>query len=71
MPWGVLPFFAIGFQGSDEAADYAGGMDEERTLAALSMEVRDGTSLGIEYANAEDYDGNDTDTFTGRLAIEF
>jgi len=63
--------FAIGFQGSDDAADYAGGMDKERTLAALSMEVMDGTSVTVEYANAEDYAGDETDTLTGQLSVEF
>jgi len=63
--------FAVGFQGSDEASAYAGGMDEERTLAAFSMEIMDGTNLAFEYANTEDYAGSDTNTLTGQLAVEF
>ena len=62
---------AIGYQGSDEASSYAGGVDEKRTLAALSMEIMDSTSIGLEYMNSEDYSGADTDTVTGQLAVEF
>ncbi|NNJ92895.1 MAG: carbohydrate porin [Gammaproteobacteria bacterium] len=62
---------AIGYQGSDEASSYAGGMDEKRTLAALSMEIMDNTNIGIEYMKSEDYTGADTDTVTGQLAVEF
>ena len=63
--------FAIGYQGSDEASSYAGGIDEKRTLAALSMEIMDATFLSFEYANSEDYAGIETDTITGQLAVEF
>ena len=62
---------AIGYQGTDEASLYAGGLDEERMLAALSMEIMDATSLSFEYANSEDYAGVETDTLTGQLAVEF
>jgi hypothetical protein len=62
---------AIGYQGTDEASLYAGGLDEERMLAALSMEIMEATSLSFEYANSEDYAGVETDTLTGQLAVEF
>lgn len=65
--------FAVGVQGSSEASAYAGvgGIDEDRILAALSMEITEGNSLSLEYAAAENYAGVDTDTITIQLAAEF
>ena len=69
---GAIPsVFAIAFQGSDEASNYAGGQDEERFLAALTMEIMEATSLGLEYKNTETYTGVETDTLTGKLSVEF
>ena len=63
--------FAIGYQGSDEAGSYAGGLDEKRSLAAFSVEIKQDTILSVEYARAEDYLGVETDTLTGQLAVGF
>lgn len=67
---GTLPAtIAVGFQGSDEAEEI--GLPEEKTLAALSFDVMDGTSIAFEYAQEKAYDGADTDTVTGLLSVEF
>ena len=63
--------FAVGLQGTDEASAFAGGLDEKRTMAALSMEILEGASLAIEYTKAEDYDGVENDIITSQLAVEF
>ncbi len=67
--------FAIAWQETDEAL--ALELPERRLVAALSMEIFANTSLSLEWANDEDYDladggtGDDTDTFTAQLAVEF
>mgnify|MGYP006225581527 CR=1 FL=1 len=60
---------AIGVQGTDDAA----GVDlpEDVVVAAFGIEVIDGASLAFEYANAEAYDGSETDLITVQLAAEF
>jgi hypothetical protein len=46
-------------------------LDETRLLASFSVELMAGATLGLEYAQAESYAGTETDTITGKLAIEF
>jgi len=65
---GLPATVALGFTGSDEAD---GLVAEESIRGVFGLEIMDGTSVAFEYANDEDYDGTDTDTFTGRLGIEF
>ncbi len=62
---------AIAFQGTDDAANTAGGMDEKRIVGAYVMEIAEATTLGIEYMKSEDYAGDKTDTITAQLAVEF
>lgn len=68
---GMPATFAIGYQGSDDAAATAGGLAEQRLLAALTVEVLDGTSIALEVAQEEDYAGVETNSVTGLLAVEF
>lgn len=63
--------FAIAYQGSDDAENGNWGLDEKRTLAGFNVELMEGTSLGLEYAQSETYTGTETDTVTGKLAVEF
>ena len=76
---------AVGYQGSDEALGL--GLPERRTIAALSMEVYENTTLSFEYAHDSDYDTSESsidgegevvkgtdksaDTLTMKLAVEF
>lgn len=62
---------AIGYQGTDDAANTAGGMPESRILAAVGFEIMDRTSLAFEYAMETDYAGAESNTLTGQLAVEF
>jgi len=67
--------FAIGYQGSSEAL--AIELPERRLLAALSVEIMDNTALSFEWAHDTDYDvadggtGENADTLTAQLAVEF
>ncbi len=63
--------FAVGWQGSNEARDYAGGMDEKRGLAALSLELADSLDVALEVARNEDYDGARERIITAQLAVGF
>ena len=60
---------AIGVQGTDDAE--AVGLPEDVVVAAFAIEIIDGASLAFEYANAEAYDGSETDLITVQLAAEF
>jgi len=60
---------AIGFQGSDEAEGV--GLPEEVVSAAFTVALFEQTSLGLEYARAEAYDGTESDRFILQLASEF
>jgi len=62
---------AIGYQGTEDAANTAGGQPESRVLGALGVQIMDGTSVAIEYAHEQAYDGSESDTLTGQLAVEF
>ncbi len=67
--------FAVGYQGSDEAVNV--GLAENRFITALSVGIFKNTTLTAEYFRDEDYStaeggtGNDADTATLRLAVEF
>ncbi|KAA3625452.1 MAG: LbtU family siderophore porin [Proteobacteria bacterium] len=67
--------FAFGVQGTEEAL--ALELPERRLLAALSIPVRDGVTLSVEWAHDTDYDESDggtgrrADTVTAQLAVEF
>ncbi len=50
---------------------YRRPLDETRLLASFSVELMAGATLGLEYAQAESYASTETDTITGKLAIEF
>ncbi len=66
---------AIAWQQTREAL--ALELPEKRWLAALSVGIYDQTTLSLEYAHDEDYgtddggSGEDTDTLTLQLAVEF
>lgn len=62
---------ALGFQGTRDAANTAGGMPESRWLGSLALEVAENTTFAVEYLRAQDYAGANTDTLTGQLAISF
>jgi hypothetical protein len=66
---------AVAWQGTRDAL--ALELPETRYLAALSVSIFENTTLAFEYAHDEDYDsskggsGEDSDTFTAQLAVEF
>jgi len=66
---------AVAWQGTAEAL--ALELPETRWLAALSVGIYDQTTLALEYAHDQDYSvgdggsGEDTDTVTLQLAVEF
>jgi hypothetical protein len=68
---GMPAVFAVAHQGSDEMGVLDSEFPEERTGAAITVEILEGTSVALEYLTQEDYDGVDTDTLTGKLAVEF
>ncbi len=69
---GTLPaVVALGYQGTDDANHANWDIAENRVLGALSIEIMDGTSIGLEYMNEESYAGEDSDTVTGKLSVEF
>lgn len=67
--------FAIGYQGTDEALDL--DLPEQRLLVGLSVALAEYTSVSFEWARDEDYavadggTGEDSDTFTVQVALEF
>jgi hypothetical protein len=77
--------FAVGYQGTDEALSL--GLPKNRFLTTLSMGIFDKTTLSVEWAHDEDYKssnsgvdadanfvtgtGNEADTVTAQLAVEF
>jgi len=69
---GNLPaVVALGYQGTDDAEHSNWDLPETRILGAFTVEIMEGTSLGLEYSSEESYAGEDTDTITGKLAVEF
>ncbi|SMC39553.1 porin [Desulfocicer vacuolatum DSM 3385] len=66
--------FALGYQGSEDAVDI---LPESKLLCSVGMGFNDYFSAAVEYATAEDYDtsdggsGEDVDTVTLQLALEF
>jgi hypothetical protein len=61
--------FAVAYQGTEEAASL--DLAEKRWLAGVSFELMENTSLGFELANETAYDGTESNTLTGQLAVEF
>ncbi|MBU4260263.1 MAG: LbtU family siderophore porin [Proteobacteria bacterium] len=67
--------FSLAWQGTDEAL--ALGLPEDRYGAAIRMFVLKNTSVSLEYLHDEDYDkadggtGNDADSATMQVAVEF
>lgn len=66
---------AVAYQGTDEALDL--GLPEKRLLAGLSVSLNHRAALSFEWAHDEDYaaddggTGEEADTFTAQLAVEF
>lgn len=66
---------AVAHQQSAEAVSL--GLPESRNMVSLSFDLMEGAALGLEYAQATDYNvsdggtGNDASGFTAQLAIEF
>ena len=66
---------AVAVQNSQEALDI--GLPEKRIAAALSVGIMENTALTLEWSQEEDYStsdggtGDDTDTVTAQLAVEF
>ncbi|WP_353570973.1 LbtU family siderophore porin [Candidatus Albibeggiatoa sp. nov. BB20] len=67
--------FAVGYQTSEEALGLASS--ESRILVGVGVGIFDNTSLKFEWKRDTDYDvadggtGEDADTFTVQLAVEF
>ena len=61
--------FALGMQSTHDAAGL--GLAQSAVLTALSVGIREDTSLAFEYARSESYNGDDTGTLTAQLAVEF
>lgn len=67
--------FSLAWQGTDEAL--ALELPEDRFGAAIKMFVLENTSVSLEYLHDEDYDkadggtGNDADSATMQVAVEF
>ena len=66
---------ALAYQGTDEALVLE--LPEERYMGTISVGLVEGLSLALEYAHDEDYDksdggtGDEADTVTVQLALEF
>lgn len=60
---------AVGYQRTEDGEAF--GLPETRVLAALSVDVLDNTSLGLEWARDEFYDDSENDTTTVQLAARF
>jgi hypothetical protein len=65
----------VAYQGTDEALVLE--LPEERYMGTISVGLVDGLSLALEYAHDEDYGksdggtGDEADTITVQLALEF
>jgi len=62
---------AFSYQGTDDLDMIDASLQEERIGAAMWVEIMDGTAVALEYLMEEAYDGTDTDTLTGKIAVEF
>ena len=60
---------AMSVQGTREARDT--GLPENKTLLDISIGVMENMSVAFEYANEEDYAGDENNAFTAQLAVEF
>lgn len=63
--------FSVGYQGTDDADSDNWELPESRLLAALSVELFTGTTVGIEYKNEKSYTDISSDTVTAKLSYEF
>lgn len=67
--------FALGYQKTDGAVEL--GLPESRIICLASFSILDGTTIGFEYFQDEDYSqknggtGNKSETFTLQLSNEF
>jgi hypothetical protein len=67
--------FALAWQGTDEAL--ALELPEDRYMGCLSVGLIDGLTFSLEYAHDEDYSksdggtGDNADTVTTQLSLEF
>ncbi len=67
--------FALAWQGTQEAL--ALELPEDRYIGSVSVGIIDGLSFSVEYAHDKDYDksdggtGNNADTITTQLSLEF
>lgn len=64
-----LTTFAVGVQSSNEAE--AIGLAEKRTLATISHEFMEHSTLSLQYSDDEDYAGESESAVTAQLAVEF
>jgi hypothetical protein len=62
---------AFSYQGTDDLDMIDPTLQEERIGAAMWVEIMDGTAVALEYLVEEAYDGTDTNTLTGKVAVEF
>ncbi len=60
---------AVGYQKTSEAEYF--DLPEKRVIGAISMEVMENTTLAFEYKHDTDYYGEDTNTGTAQVAVEF
>jgi hypothetical protein len=60
---------ALGYQETTEALYF--DLPETRVLGAVSMEVMPNTMLAFEYKRDTDYFGEESDTGTAQVAVEF
>ena len=71
---GKETIFALAYQASEDAVDI---LPESKILCSVGMAFNDYFSAAVEYASAEDYDtsdggsGEDVDSLTFQLALEF
>lgn len=63
--------FALAYQGTDGYENIDPTVSEKRVGGALTVEIFEGTSVALEYRNDEDYNGDDADTVTAKVAVEF
>ena len=62
---------AFSYQGTDDLDMIDPTLQEERIGAAMWVQILDGTAVALEYLVEEAYNGTDTNTLTGKVAVEF
>ena len=68
---GLPTVFAVAHQKTSDMQTLDNSVVETRNGAAVTFEVLDGTSVGVEYLSEEAHDGSKANTLTGKLAVEF